>query len=92
MADPSAPDPVAAELAGIGIRSEYASSRYADVAEVRESASDVPRLLAAVEAALRLADQWHDGRGNDYSASALYASKLREVLREELLSERQGDG
>lgn len=53
---------------------------------------DLRRALKALDRINSLADQWHDRRGNDYSASALYASKLREVLEEELLSERQGDG
>jgi hypothetical protein len=54
--------------------------------------ADESRLLAAVERISALADQWHGERGNDYSASALHASKLREALREELLSKEDSDG
>ena len=48
-------DPLAAALAGIRERHEGAET-YA-----LGSAEDVPRLLAAVEAALKLASGWADG-------------------------------
>jgi hypothetical protein len=79
--------PVAAYLAEVHRDLDAASLWGSFGAEDFDWQRHVPRLLAAVEAVLRLADQWHDRRGNDYSASALYASKLREVLEEELLSE-----
>ena len=37
-----------------------------------------------------LADQWYGERGNDYSAAAVFASRLREVLSEELLGSKEG--
>ena len=40
------------DLAGIKKRSEWAQDRYAEAATIRESAADVPSLVAAVEAAL----------------------------------------
>ena len=48
--------------------------------------------LSRPHSASALADQWYGERGNDYSASAQYASKLREVLGEELLGEGKGHG
>jgi hypothetical protein len=54
--------------------------------------TDSAALLAAVERITALADQWHGERGSDYSATATLASRLREVLAEELLGEGEGDG
>jgi hypothetical protein len=95
---PEAPDLLAAELAAIRGRGETPLPRITSLPishpaaqALMASAADVRRLLAAVERINALADQWHGERGNDYSASALYASKLREVLEEELLSEGESE-
>ena len=76
------PDTITAALREIRAELEVSGATYAD-----ES-----RLLAAVERISALADQWYGERGNDYSASALFASKLREVLRGELLGKEESDG
>ena len=46
-------DRVASTLAGIRQRNDWASDRYAEVSELRESLADVPLLLAAVDTALK---------------------------------------
>ena len=79
------PGPLAAELDAIEQRQEQGSLR-------EFATADSPRMLAALRRISALAGQWYGERGNDYSASALYASKLREVLGEELLGEGQSDG
>lgn len=48
-----------------------------------------PGFLALARRVKALADQLYGERGNDYSASALYGSKLRKALREELLGEEE---
>ena len=50
-------DLLAVELAEIRKRADWLG-RYSDDSEVRESAADVPRLLAALDAALALAGEW----------------------------------
>jgi hypothetical protein len=70
-----------------GILEPGSPSEDADPDFVIAARSLMPRMLKALRRINALADQWHGDRGNDYSASALYASKLREVLEEELLSE-----
>jgi hypothetical protein len=52
--------------------------------------ADESRLLAAVERALALAEQWHRGRGNDYSATAQCSRELGKAIRAELLGEEGG--
>jgi hypothetical protein len=92
------PDSFAAELAAIGIRSEYASSRYADVAEVRESASDVPALLAAAEAVLALAAEFDTEDGTTPEDAQILGrpvsrgDRIREAITTELLGKGEGDG
>jgi hypothetical protein len=80
---PADPDPLAAELAAIEQRQEHGSLR-------EFATADSPRMLKALRRINALADQWYGERGNDYSASALYASRLREVLSEELLGSKEG--
>lgn len=92
---PPDPDLLAAELAAIQQRHEELRSRYGHVGGLlvlARAQNDVPRLLAAVERITALADQWHGERGNDYSATATLAAKLREVLSEELLGEGESHG
>jgi hypothetical protein len=55
------------------------------------SCADFSRLLAAAERALALAEQWHRGRGNDYSATAQCSRELGKALRAELLAEEETD-
>ena len=83
---PPDPDPLAAELTAIGDRAAR-SDRLEVWTRVAAAEKDRVRLLKAAQRVKALADQWYGERGNDYSASAQYASKLREVLSEELLSE-----
>jgi Cdc6-like AAA superfamily ATPase len=79
---PPDPDLLAAELA-----------RIRDCNEERSMPSgDLRKALKALRRVKALAEQWYGERGNDYSASALFASKLREVLGEELLGKGEGDG
>jgi Cdc6-like AAA superfamily ATPase len=52
---------------------------------------DLRKALAALGRISALADQWYGERGNDYSASAAFGSRLREVLHEELLGEGSGN-
>ena len=52
-----APDDLTAELGKIKQREEWASSRYAETDEMRDSLADVPRLRRCVEAVLKLADE-----------------------------------
>ena len=101
-----APDRLAAELAAIRelvaergrllalVMNLDAAGRDVGKLEAAERglAAWAPRLLAAVERISALAEQWYGERGNDYSASAQYASKLRDVLGEELLGEGKGHG
>ena len=82
---PDASDLLAAELDAIEQRQEQGSLR-------EFATADSPRMLAALRRISALAGQWYGERGNDYSASAQYASKLREVLGEELLGEGKGHG
>ncbi len=58
MADP---DPLSAELDGIRDRSDRAAYRHAEMHGLRDSARDVPRLLAALDAVLK-AHRNADGR------------------------------
>lgn len=57
---PAAPTPVGAPgwLAEVRKRSDWALDRYAEAGTVRESAADVPALVAALEAVLALAAEW----------------------------------
>jgi hypothetical protein len=94
MADP---DPLAAELAGIRDRASQITDDHDVAVCIADlggpcSGHDAERLAAAVERVSALADQWHGERGNDYSASALFASKVREALRGELLGKEETDG
>ena len=54
-------DPVAAELAAIGERWEALSHRYGYVGGLLAPKADVPRLLAALEAVLKLHSPIPDG-------------------------------
>ena len=62
-------DRVASTLAGIKQREEWASSRYAEVSELRQALADTPILLAAIEAPLKLADDW-DAKAAAFTATA----------------------
>ena len=78
-------DWVATTLAGIRQRNDWASDRYAEVSELRESLADVPLLVAAVEAVLKAADGWK------YIHSAKCARELHAVITAKLTKEA-GDG
>jgi hypothetical protein len=88
------PDPAATWIAAAGDRNEADIKRLAlsDWQLSQMPHGDLRKALAALRRIHALAEQWHGERGNDYSASALFASKLREALREELLSEGESDG
>lgn len=88
MADP---DPLAAALERIGertadVRAAYATG-FGGNAAARESAEDVPRLLAAVEAAIASASRWKrfaaPGDAQDECADDLRQAITRELLGEE---------
>jgi hypothetical protein len=82
MADP---DALAAELAAIEQRQEHGGLR-------EFATADSPRMLKALRRINALAGQLYGERGNDYSATALFVSRLRDVLREELLTEGEERG
>lgn len=93
-------DSLAAALAGIRGRSADVATAFATGrggnAAARESAPDVPRLLAAVEAALRLADRakpvtWWNGT-HSARAWTLDPDELREAITRALLGEETPDG
>jgi hypothetical protein len=69
-------------MAGILQRADWASRPYADTSEIRESAADVPCLLAAVEAVLKLAD---DG------GTGVPPVRIREAITRELTGKEAGD-
>ena len=88
------PDPVATWIAAAHDRNErWITSMALTEASVADSPyGDLRKALAALGRISGLAEQWHGERVTDYSASALFASKLREVLRAELLGKEDGDG
>ena len=78
-------DWVATTLAGIRQRNDWASDRYAEVSELRESLADVPLLVAAVEAVLALADDW--SQLSALRAQDECAGELREAITAVLTKE-----
>lgn len=65
--------------------------RGADAAFIVAARSDIPRLLAAVEAALELASRWQQRSTTGYDTLAECADELRRVVAGELLSKEGHD-
>lgn len=86
-------DPLAAWIDASGAGNEAYIKRLAltDATVATMPSGDLRKALKALRRVKALAEQWYGERGNDYSASALFASKLREVLSEELLGEEGSD-
>jgi Cdc6-like AAA superfamily ATPase len=83
-------DPVAWVAAAHDRNERWITSMALTEASVAEWPNgDLRKALAALRRISGLAEQWYGEQGNDYSASALFASKLREVLREELLGKEE---
>jgi hypothetical protein len=101
MAD--TPDPVAAYLVEvrelIGKRDELVARMQVAAVDVREFnaaqdrlAEHGPRLLAAVEAVLKLADDWGTDRPGDSPVTGACGRRLREEISRALLGEGADDG
>jgi hypothetical protein len=75
-------------LAQIRERSELASKFYIGEALYRDSAADVPRLLAAIGAVRELADEWEQRPGALGLDRAHVAAQVREAIRTALAAER----
>jgi hypothetical protein len=76
-----AADPLAAELAAIRELMEAPRERIGDL---KQKAAAAGRLLAAVEAALKLAGDWTEHRPGDSPSLAACGSHLRAAIELEL--------
>jgi|GEM_PF-6905502 len=91
-------DPVASTLAEIRERYEWGADRYVTLGEVRNSAADVPRLLAAVEAALKVHQPVDRGTGAQCKGCATHVTFTRwpcptvRAIAAALAGEDGGDG
>jgi hypothetical protein len=88
MADTTAPDPVTARLEEIRQRNDCAVNGYI---QARMSAQDVPALVAAVEAALALADGWLAQKPPPHSAAEVERAANGYALRVAITKELPGE-